>query len=74
MSTELALISPATPTVLCARQDQIEITFDDDGNASITQANWPEEDQVIRISRNNVDSFLDRLCDAFGVPTFGGAR
>jgi hypothetical protein len=72
--TELALIPSTENTVLCGRQDQIEIAFDGQGNAEIIQTNWPDENQVIRISRENIGNFLDRLCDAFGVPTFGGSR
>jgi hypothetical protein len=58
-------------TLLCAPQDKIEITFDDEGNASITQSCWPDEDQTIHISRDNIDDFIDRLTDALGIPTFG---
>jgi hypothetical protein len=59
-------------TLLCAPQDKIEITFDDEGNAAITQSCWPDEDQTILISRDNIDDFIDRLTDALGIPTFGG--
>jgi hypothetical protein len=58
-------------TLLCAPQDKIEITFDDEGNAAITQSCWPEEDQTILISRDNIDDFIDRLTDALGIPAFG---
>jgi hypothetical protein len=69
--TELALVPSTADTVLCGRQDQIEIAFDDRGNAEIIQTNWPDENQVIRISRENIGNFLDRLCDAFGVLSVG---
>jgi hypothetical protein len=59
------------PTLLCASQDKIEIVFDDEGNASITQTRWPDEDQTIVVSRDNLSDFLDRLCDALGVPSMG---
>jgi hypothetical protein len=65
---------PSAPTVLCARQDQIEITIDDLGHAEIIQTNWPDENQVIRISRENISNFLDRLCDVFGVLSIGGPQ
>ena len=65
-------IPPSAKTVLCGQQDQIEIAFDDQGNAEITQTAWPDENQVIRISRENISGFLDRLCDAFGIPSIGG--
>jgi hypothetical protein len=57
--------------VLCARQDKIEIAFDDDGDAIITQTNWPDEDQIIIVSRDNIPVFIDKLTDALGIPSFG---
>jgi hypothetical protein len=66
-----ALVTRDGATLLCASQDKIEITFDDEGNASITQSCWPDEDQTILISRDNIDDFIDRLTDALGIPTFG---
>lgn len=57
--------------VLCASQDKIEITFDADGDAIITQTRWPDEDAVIVVSRDNIEVFIDKLSDALGVPTFG---
>jgi hypothetical protein len=57
--------------VLCASQDKIEIAFDDDGDAIITQTRWPDEDQTIIVSRDNLDTFIDKLTDAFGIPSFG---
>jgi hypothetical protein len=59
-------------TVLCAQQDEVRIAFNDDGDAILTQRNWPEEDSVIIISRENLDTFLDKLCDVLGIPSFGG--
>jgi hypothetical protein len=63
----------ATPgvTVLCAQQDEIEIAFNKDGDAILTQKSWPDEDAVIIISRENIDVFIDRLTDALGIPSFG---
>jgi hypothetical protein len=57
-------------TVLCAAQDKIEITFDDDGDAIITQTRWPDE-QMIIVSRDNIPVFIDKLTDALGIPSFG---
>ena len=57
--------------VLCASQDKIEITFDDDGDAIITQKRRPDEDQMIIVSRDNIETFIDKLTDAFGIPSFG---
>ncbi|MET3839032.1 hypothetical protein [Bradyrhizobium sp. OAE829] len=61
-------------TVLCAAQDKIEISFDDDGDAIITQARWPDEDQMIVISRDNIGTFIDNLTDALGIGSIGGPR
>ena len=72
--TELALIQPSAPKILCAQQGEIRIEFDDDGNASLIQKNWPDEDSVIHISRDNLETFLDGVCDAFGVLSIGGGK
>jgi hypothetical protein len=58
-------------TMLCAPQDAITIIFDDDGNATLRQERWPDEDVEISIHRDNLDTFIDKLTDAFGIPTFG---
>jgi hypothetical protein len=58
--------------VLCAPQDGISITFDEVGGATIKQDRRPDEDVEITIHRDNVQTFLDKLCDALGVPTLGG--
>jgi hypothetical protein len=59
-------------TLLCASQDKIEIVFDNEGNAAIIQSSWPDEDQTILISRDNIPDFIDRLTDALGIPSIGG--
>jgi hypothetical protein len=38
----------------------------------IRQRCWPDGDHYVIISKNNVDSFLDRLIDACGIQTFDG--
>jgi hypothetical protein len=73
-STALVAIPAPAPKILCAQQGEIRIEFDDVGNASIIQRNWPDEDSAIHISRDNLQTFLDGVCDAFGVPAFGGSR
>jgi hypothetical protein len=73
-STALVAIPTPAPRILCAQQGEIRIEFDDGGNASIIQRNWPDEDSVIRISRDNIQTFLDGVCDVFGVPMLGGSR
>jgi hypothetical protein len=75
---DIAVIQPTTnqpsaPTLLCAPQDKIEIVFDAEGNAELIQSAWPDENQVIRISRDNICDFLDRLTDALGIPSIGGS-
>jgi hypothetical protein len=60
--------------VLCARQDKIEIAFNDDGDAVITQTSWPDEDQIIIVSHDNIETFIDKLTDALGIPSFGRSR
>jgi hypothetical protein len=60
--------------VLCASQDKIEIFFDEDGDAIITQKRWPDEDQIIIVSHDNIETFIDKLTDAFGIPSFGRPR
>jgi hypothetical protein len=77
--SEIAVIQPTTnqpseSTVLCGQQNQIEIVFDAQGNAELIQSAWPDENQVIRISRENIANFLDRLCDAFGILSVGGGK
>jgi hypothetical protein len=73
-STELTVVPVPASKILCAQQGEIRIEFDDGGNASIIQKNWPDHDSAIHISRDNIQAFLDGLCDAFGVPSFQGSR
>jgi hypothetical protein len=58
-------------TMLCASQDQIDVTFDNDGDLILTQTRWPDEDQTIIVSRDNIDVFIDKLTDAVGIPSSG---
>jgi hypothetical protein len=73
-STELTVVPPPPPKILCQQQGEIRIEFDDNGNVSIVQRNWLAEDDIIFIASDNVQTFLDALCDALGVQTFGGSR
>jgi hypothetical protein len=59
-------------TLLCASQDKIEFSLNENGDAIITQSHWPDEDQVILVSRTNIPEFIDRLTDAIGIPSIGG--
>lgn len=58
-------------TVLCAEQSKITVEFDEHGNALLRQSEWPEDDDVILIRRDNIPDFIDRLTDALGIPSFG---
>ena len=70
----LTVTSPVTlrrATLLCAQQDKIEIAFNDDGDAVITQTCWPDDDQIIIVSHDNIGTFIDNLTDAFGISSYG---
>jgi hypothetical protein len=58
-------------TVLCAEQSKITIEFDEEGNAILRQMEWPDDDEVILIRRENIPDFIDKLTDALGIPSFG---
>jgi hypothetical protein len=66
-----ALANDEGVTVLCAEQSKITIEFDEEGNAILRQSEWPDDDAVILIRRDNIDTFIDKLTDALGIPTFG---
>ncbi len=71
----LTVTSPVTPSdgvmVLCPAQSKITIEFDEHGNALLRQREWPDDDDVIMIQRDNIPDFIDRLTDALGIPSFG---
>jgi hypothetical protein len=58
-------------TLLCAPQAQIDIGFNDRGDALITQKSWPDDDATIVVARENIGEFIDRLTDALGIPSIG---
>ncbi|MBR1246151.1 hypothetical protein JQ609_04305 [Bradyrhizobium sp. AUGA SZCCT0169] len=58
-------------TVLCPRQLEITVHFNEDADAVLRQANWPDDDDTIIIRRDNVPDFIDRLTDALGIPSIG---
>jgi len=74
----LTIMSPVTAgdgvMVLCPAQSKITIEFDEDGNAVLRQSEWPDDDDVILIRRDNIPDFIDRLTDALGIPSFGRSR
>jgi hypothetical protein len=59
-------------TLLCAPQAQIDIGFNDRGDALLTQKSWPDDDRTIIIAQDNIGAFIDRLTDALGIPSIGG--
>ena len=70
-STELAVIPAPSPKILCARQGEIQIEFDDSGNASLIQKLWPDPDSVIHISRDNLQTFWMGFVTRSGLEPLG---
>lgn len=64
-------VHPYRDMVLCPAQDQIAVTFNDDGDLTITQrsALGESEDQAIQVAAANIGSFIDLLTDALGIPS-----
>lgn len=58
--------------VLCPAQDQIAVTFNADGDLTITQRSsmGESEDQEIHVAKGNIGTFIDLLTDALGIPSF----
>jgi hypothetical protein len=54
------------------QQPRTAAYFDVAGSLVIRQQNWPDEDSVIIIASASVDTFIDKLCDVIGIPSFGG--
>lgn len=54
--------------------EQAAVTFGFNANGDLTlkQSAWPDEDDVIVVGKGNIDAFLDRLTDVCGVPSFPG--
>jgi hypothetical protein len=69
-STDIVIHSPSR-TVLCAHQNLVEIAIGEFGNVELIQSNWPDDDSTIRITRDNVDAFLERLTDSLGIGSVG---
>lgn len=55
---------------LLDRQLDTEVEFDGVGNMTIRQTPHAEGGWIF-ISRDNIDTFIDRLTDAMGIPSFG---
>jgi hypothetical protein len=41
------------------------------GDLVIRQQHWPDDDSLIFISKTSVQEFVDKLCDAVGIPSVG---
>src|SRR6516165_441096 len=58
--------------VVFQQQSATAIYFNLDGDLVIRQRNWPDDDSYVVITPQCQREFLDRLCDAVGVSSFGG--
>jgi hypothetical protein len=56
--------------VLLAAQSLIEFKIDEHGGLLLKQSCWPNEDQTIYVNADYLDTFIDRLTDVCGVPSF----
>jgi hypothetical protein len=54
--------------VVLAAQAEISVDFNNDGDLLIRERDWPNDDVTILIRRENVGTFVDRLCDVIGIP------
>ena len=59
---------------LLARQLEIRLGFNEAGDLLLIQENWPDDDQTIIVVEENIFKFIDRLCDAVGIPSFPSAK
>lgn len=59
-----------SPSVVLKEQPATAIYWNARGDLVIRQQGWPDDDSVILISENNAQAFLDKLCDAMGIPGF----
>lgn len=59
-------------SIVLTEQYATAIYFNPAGELVIRQRRWPDEDQFIFINRGFTDTFIDRLTDALGIPSFGG--
>ena len=57
--------------VALAEQYETAIYWNPKGDLVIRQRHWHDDDSLIFISKTNVGEFVDRLCDAVGIPSFG---
>jgi hypothetical protein len=57
--------------VALAEQHETAIYWNPKGDLVIRQRSWMDDDSLIFISKNSVEEFVDKLCDAVGIPCFG---
>lgn len=57
--------------LILRQQGAIACYFNPAGEFVIRQRGWPAEDQFIFVSPDAAGDFIDRLTDAFGVPSIG---
>ena len=57
----------AETVTLLRRQLEIRIDYNAAGDLLLIQESWPDDDAVIIVVRENVHTFIDRLCDAVGI-------
>jgi hypothetical protein len=72
--TPAATTQSGEKVVLCARQHEITVHFNEAGDLVLIQSAWLDDDVAIVISRANIPDFIDRLTDALGIPSIGGSR
>ena len=58
-------------TVALREQRETAIYWNSYGNLVIRQRAWPDDDPFVVISANNVQDFIDRLCDMAGIGSAG---
>jgi hypothetical protein len=61
----------ADDCVVLQEQAETAIYFNDSGGLVIRQRNWPHEDQTVIITKECIEAFHDKLCDALGIGSIG---
>jgi hypothetical protein len=57
--------------VVLPQQEATAVYVNRDNDVVIRQRRWPEDDVFIYIQNANVMTFIDKLCDVAGIPSFG---
>ena len=58
--------------VVLREQPETACYFNTANDLVIRQRRYPDDDSIIIIAANNIDTFLDKITDVCGVPSFGG--